>query len=396
MGGNIVIYRSKSTPIEKQKVEIVERKGLGHPDYIADSIAESFSRKLSLYYLEKFGKVLHHNVDKLEIIGGETMPEFGGGKIVKPISVLFSGRATDSVGESIVPTKDIAISSAQEWLQNNMRFVDPGSLRYIFETKSGSANLASAFNKKGKIGSNDTSFGVGYAPLSEAESTVFGIERFVNSAEFKTAFPFSGEDVKVMCVRKGNVMDITMAIAFIDRFVSSVSDYFDKKAKILDALSRKFDVTALGRKIKIRINCMDDKKLGKNGCYLTVTGSSSEHGDDGAVGRGNRVNGLITPNRPMSLEAAAGKNPINHVGKIYNLLAVRLSAKLYNSFTVPVYARIVGRIGSPLDKPLMISIETFERISSENKKKMLELINDELSSIPSITKDLLDNKASIC
>jgi S-adenosylmethionine synthetase len=49
--------------------------------------------------------------------------------------------------------------------------------------------------------------------------------------------------------------------------------------------------------------------------YLTVTGTSAEAGDDGEVGRGNRVNDLITPYRPISLEAAAGKNPVTHVGQ---------------------------------------------------------------------------------
>ncbi len=53
--------------------------------------------------------------------------------------------------------------------------------------------------------------------------------------------------------------------------------------------------------------------------------TSVEMGDDGATGRGNRGNCLITPMRPMSIEAIAGKNPVNHVGKIYNVIAQQVA-----------------------------------------------------------------------
>lgn len=396
MGRNIVIYKSRGTPIEKQKVEIVERKGLGHPDYIADSIAEAFSRSLSNYYIKNFGHVLHHNVDKLEVIGGETVPEFGGGKILRPVSILFSGRATNKVGDKLVPVEEIAIESAKTWLRDNMRFIEPESLDYFFQTKSGSANLARVFDSKQKIGANDTSFGVGYAPLSETENLVLSVEKFANSKEFKKSFPFSGEDVKVMCIRKNDKLDVTVAMAFVDRFVSSASDYLDKKRTILEEFGKNFSATPTGRKIKISLNSIDKPKLGKDGCYLTVTGSSSEQGDDGAVGRGNRTNGLITPNRTMSLEATAGKNPINHIGKIYNLLSFRIANSIYESSGLPVVVKAVGRIGSSLDEPMVLSIETLEKVAKEQKAGMVSTINNALDNIDDITKDLLANRLSIC
>ncbi len=393
---NIFITKVRGTPLEKQKIEIVERKGLGHPDYIADSIAESFSEELCKYYIKAFGKVLHHNVDKLEIIGGKTEPDFGGGNVIKPISVLFSGRATDNFNGVEIPVREIAVDSANKWISKNLRFLNPESINYIFETKSGSANLSSAFSSEDGIGSNDTSFGVGYAPLTESEKLVLNIERYSNSKEFKQKFPFSGEDVKVMCVRNNNKIDITIAMAFVDRYINSVSDYFKKKNEIMTELTREFNFTPLGRKIKITLNGMDNKNLGKNGCYLTVTGSSSEHGDDGAVGRGNRVNGLITPNRTMSLEASAGKNPVNHIGKIYNLLSFRLAEKIYNASKLEVNIKTVGRIGRPLDQPIMIAVETLEKTSQDQKKEILDLVNAELSKISEITKDVIAGKVAVC
>lgn len=71
--------------------EVVERKGIGHPDTLADGISEAISRSLSGYYLEEFGQILHHNVDKVLIIAGQSQPRFGGGSISKPPSVVVGG-----------------------------------------------------------------------------------------------------------------------------------------------------------------------------------------------------------------------------------------------------------------------------------------------------------------
>ena len=159
----IAIEKDNAKNIEKQRIEIVERKGLGHPDYLADSIAENFSINLSKYYIEHFGRILHHNVDKLEVIGGETKPAFNGGKITKPITILFSGRATGSVDNDTIPLKEIAENSAKTWIKHNIRFLDADKLRYIFETNNGSVNLADAFQRNGKPGSNDTSFALSFS-----------------------------------------------------------------------------------------------------------------------------------------------------------------------------------------------------------------------------------------
>ena len=397
MSGNIFIERVKETPIEKQRIEIVERKGLGHPDYIADSIAEEFSHSLSEYYIQHFGSILHHNVDKLEVIGGETVPEFGSGKIIKPITILFSGRATSSYDEKTIPVQEIAIASAKTWIKNNLRFLNPDSLRYLFETNRGSENLSDAFaRKEARISSNDTSFGVGYYPFSRTENLVLETERLLNSKEFKKEFPYTGEDVKVMAVRKKDNIDLTVAMAFVDKYIDSASDYFKKKGEILQFTNKKLQELSDGKKIKLNINGMDRRNRGKSGAYLTVTGLSAESGDDGAVGRGNRVNGLITPNRVMTLEAAAGKNPVNHVGKIYSLFAFKLSKKVFEQFGMENRIKIVGRIGNGLDNPIALSLQTGEKVSTEHKKKMSAFINDELSKIQDITEEILDGSLKIC
>jgi len=402
----IAIEKDTTKNIEKQRVEIVERKGLGHPDYLADSIAEKFSVNLSKYYIEHFDRILHHNVDKLEIIGGETRPAFNGGKIIKPITILFSGRATGYVNNQHIPLKEIAESSAKDWIKQNIRFLDPEQLRYLFETNNGSVNLVDAFQRNGKPGSNDTSFAVGYYPYSVLENLVLKTENYLNSIEFKSKFQFSGEDIKIMGVRLKNRLKITIAMAMIDRFISSEDDYFKKKKEITEAvlsylkqlnevLENENEIKQK-RSIELAINGMDKRGRSINGCYLTVTGLSAESGDDGAVGRGNRVNGLITPNRTMTLEAAAGKNPINHIGKIYSLFSFDLAKKIYDRFGLKNQIKMVGRIGNDLSKPLAFSLILEEKIDKNQKEDLINFINEELSGINAITNKIIEEKFSIC
>ena len=402
----IAIEKNTTKNIEKQGIEIVERKGLGHPDYLTDSIAEKFSVNLSKYYIEHFGKILHHNVDKLEVIGGETRPAFNGGKIIKPITILFSGRATGVVNNEPVPLKEIAERSAKDWIKHNIRFLDPEKLRYLFETNNGSVNLTDAFQRNGKPGSNDTSFAVGYYPYSVLESLVLKTENYLNSTEFKSKFQFSGEDIKIMGVRLKNRLKITIAMAMIDRFISSEQDYFKKKDEVAEEalsyikqLNEKLENEnniKQKRKIELAVNGMDKKGRGINGCYLTVTGLSAESGDDGAVGRGNRVNGLITPNRTMTLEAAAGKNPVNHIGKIYSLFSFDLAKKIYDRFGLKSQIKMVGRIGSDLSKPLAFSLILEEKNDKDQKKDIINFINEELSSINEITNKIIEGNFNVC
>lgn len=114
----------------------------------------------------------------------------------------------------------------------------------------------------------------------------------------------------------------------------------------LDQLKTDFTFT-------VEINCLDVPERGEAGLHLTVTGSSCENGDSGQVGRGNRVNGLISFLRPQTMEAWAGKNPITHVGKIYSFAAQSLARRVCESLPETAQANVflVGQIGSPVDQP---------------------------------------------
>ncbi len=394
MKRNIVIEEERAIPPYLRETQIVERKGKGHPDTIADSIAEEFSRNLCRAYIKKTGFVLHHNVDKLDVVGGVSRPKFGGGEIIKPIMIFFSGRATDQLGSTKFDIEKIAIDSAKSWIKNNLRYLDPDKhVRYQVETKPGAAALADLLKRKAKIPlANDTSIGIGYAPLTETERLVLSTEAYLNSKKFKQLYPNSGEDVKVMALRIKDRIDLTVGMAMIDRGLDSISDYLALKAEIIDEI-KKYASSLTQKKVRVWLNSADQPKRGVNGCYLTVTGLSAECGDDGAVGRGNRIHGLITPDRPMIMEAAAGKNPINHVGKIYNVLACRIADRIIAEVSEvdDVIVRLLSRIGTPIDQPQIASI----RIRSNTKypkAKVNAIVNDEFEGILKLQKELIKGK----
>lgn len=344
------------TPIEKQEIEIVERKGVGHPDSMADGFAEAVSRALCKEYIKKCGTVLHHNTDQVEVVAGRSHPQYRGGELISPIYVLLVGRATKEFNEIRIPTDTTAVRAARQYLDSTLPDIDVEH-NIIIDCKlgSGSTDLQGVF-KRGKAPmSNDTSFGVGYAPLSETEQIVYNTERQM-VLNFKKDLPAIGTDIKVMGMRKNDKITLTVACAMIGKYIDDLSHYISTKEELRDKICD----LAMGytdREVEVFINTADDEESGS--IYLTVTGTSAEMGDDGSVGRGNRCNGLITPNRPMSMEATSGKNPINHVGKLYNLLSNRIANDIAKN--VPgiqdVHIRILSQIGKPIDQPLIASAQ---------------------------------------
>jgi len=139
------------------------------------------------------------------------------------------------------------------------------------------------------------------------------------------------------------------------------------------------------------MNVADDIEQGS--VYLTVTGTSAEMGDDGAVGRGNRANGMITPNRPMSLEATCGKNPINHVGKIYNLLSTEAAKQIAAEVQGidEVYIKMLSQIGKPIDQPHIASVQIVPKEGADMLKVeagATEILDEWLANIPKLQQML--------
>jgi len=402
MTRNIVVEELKTLPISEYKVEVVERKGLGHPDYISDAMMNEISVELSKEYLKRFGMILHHNIDKSLLVAGEAEQRFGGGIVLTPMLMVVGDRATFRVGDEEIPVKEIAIKTGKRWLKENLRFVDPDKhIKFQIELKEGSAALRDIFERKGKIlGANDTSAAVGYAPLTPTERIVLETERFLNSKDFKKEHPECGEDIKVMGLRVHNELKLTIAMAFVDRFIDSEDEYFKRKAEITDRVYEFVKERVPFDKISVDINTLDRRGRGIAGLYLTVTGTSAENADCGQVGRGNRVNGIIPLNRPYSSEAAAGKNPVSHVGKIYNILAHKIASQIYNQVNgiKEVYIWLLSQIGVPVDQPAIAAAQVVMANGSidDVRKEINEVIDEEFANIDKFILDLAYGKYPVC
>ena len=392
----LVLTRALDPTVADQPVEVVERKGLGHPDSLCDVLAEEVSIALCRFYLDRFGVILHHNVDKVLLVGGSSRPAFGGGEVTAPIELYLAGRATFEARGVSIPVQELAIEACRSWLQANMRYLDPARhVRIHCCIRPGSADLVELFLRR-KAGAeqcaNDTSIGTGFAPSTPTEELVLRLEHELRSPQALRAHPERGEDIKVMAVRHGERLALTVADAFVDRALSSLDDYRVARAALAT------DVRALAEQAQIEVNAGDDLERGS--IYLTVTGTSAEAGDDGEAGRGNRVNGLITPYRPMSMESVAGKNPVSHVGKVYNAAAFRIARALCARIAGmrSVSCQLVSRIGAPVREPQLVHLHTWlERGLAPGliQAEARAIVAQELAGLDRAYEDFLARRISI-
>lgn len=349
---------------------------------------------MSRYYRDRFGAILHHNVDKALLRGGSARPRFGGGEIETPIEIYLAGRAVNEVGGEQLPIEEIAMEHSRAWLKSHLHAVDVDrAIRIHCLVRQGSADLVDVFKREGQTPlANDTSIGVGYAPLSPLEQTVLKIEQAITSQGLQGDRPAWGEDVKVMGFFNHDEVDLTVACALIDRHVADMGAYVDQK-RALESEALTIASTLAPMSVRVVVNAADAPESGS--IYLTVTGTSAEAGDDGQVGRGNRINGLITPNRPMSLEAAAGKNPVSHVGKLYNVAAHEIAQSVIAECAgiEAVECFLLSRIGTPITEPAHIDMRLETRDGRDPRDFAPEacaIAFEHLNRLPDMTERLLD------
>ena len=397
---NIFVESLGGIPTFKKRFEVVERKGIGHPDTICDLVMNQISVELSKLYLKETGMVQHHNMDKSMLVAGQSENKFGGGKITKPMKFVIGDRATFEANGKKLPVEELAISTAKKWFEKNLRFVKNEHINFQLEIGPSSQELRSIFKNPKSFVANDTSALVGYAPMTKTESIVLKIEQFINSSKFKKEFPESGEDVKVMGFRNENKLDLTIAMAFVDSFVNSETQYFQRKDEMIQTLSDFSREQTDFDKISITMNNLDKEKIGIDGLYLTVLGTSADNADSGEVGRGNMANQVISPTRPVGAEAMAGKNPVSHIGKIYNALSFQLAEKIQKS--IPEFEEVVvwmyNVIGKPVNQPAAVVVQPITVPGSKITKfetKIKEIVNDSFQNIDKLCMDLVEGKIEI-
>ena len=402
------IFFSKLIGREGLDFEVVERKGLGHPDTLADALAEYLSVNYSKYTLSKFGAILHHNFDKVGLLGGASFVRFGEGKITKPIRILLNGRASGRFADVIIPVKDLLISWSKDFMMSNFPRIDPDTdleFHYNLSNQSSPGKTDEKNSEKGTrkywfeprslndlselkhLVSNDTSMGVGYAPYSKLEQLVLDIEGKLNGEKFRKLNPWVGSDIKIMAFRHKDVFDITICVPQIASHVKDVQQYrnnLDYVRKTIEDIAKEAEIQSFNLSINTRDN-FENSEL-----YLTAIGSSIESGDEGFVGRGNRVNGLISPMRLMSMEGACGKNPVYHIGKLYYVAANKISKKIYEKYGIANEVALISQSGRDLLNPWITYIALSANFS--NIKSVRMTVEEEIRSIPKITGLLLEQK----
>lgn len=415
---NIFIYKSDKPKINDTEFEVVETKGLGHPDNICDTIAEKISAAYSKYCLDNYGTILRHMVDKITILGGGSKVSFGHGEMISPIRVLLNGRFTCNFQTEKIDYKSIVDTVIKSHFKEVMPLLDvdkwvkiidnshsnegPG---VVYDKNGKTKNVRANFFSVNKVGeekhhdnkfyTNDTSTTVSYYPLSNLEKIITFIENHLNSKELKSKYPFVGTDIKVMAIRHNNEIEITSCIPFIAS-LTPTEEFYQKnllilKDYIVSLLKDKFS----NYKIKLYLNTRD--KPENNDFYLTAIGSAIESGDEGAVGRGNRSNGIIAFTRNMSIEAPSGKNPVYHTGKIYTAIGNEISKQIYNEYELENTVYLTSKMGGEMKDPWCVAVEvnTKDKISDNLKIKIKDIIQNNLNNHQNVTLEIIKGKIKV-
>jgi S-adenosylmethionine synthetase len=377
----LVTQNSRKFPAEGQ-FEIVERKGLGHPDTLADGIAESMSIDYSRYCLERYGAVLHHNLDKTAIIGGHFKSDFGQCERLAPVRVILNGRMSTAFGSEAIDIRTLQEESVRRYVsrilpdfdvQSDLRFEHFTSDYSKYNTWFRPRSLIDLPELNRKTAS-DTAVAVGYWPLTDTENLVLTLERYLNSSEIGPRYSFLGQDIKVMALRNQSEIKITMCVPFMSKVTRSSSYYFQQKERLSEELLRIANEQVSERySIEISVNTSQTNPFGPKHHYLLGTGSCIECGEEGVVGRGNPPAGIISVQRIHTMEAPYGKNPVYHAGKVYAYLAMNLARVISITLECECEVYALTRHSDPLIPPKSLIIQTSQRLD----RRQLEALADE-------------------
>lgn len=397
-GGSVLLNVQLNQPvnIERSPYEAVERKGIGHPDTLCDAIAELASRRYSEAVYKKIGRLPHHYFDKVMLMGGAVDMGLGHGELIEPYRVIFAGKVTRKVGDIELPVTEIITDAAKEVLTSTLHNFDPDRHLVVMDElrdyqgpakkrpryQPENAEAMPVLDQKGRV-SNDVNLCTGFYPLTRTEQVTLVTEKHLNSKEYKAKHPYTGMDIKVASVRVGDDIEVTVNMPFIAPLVSSMDEY-KKLSKELAAELRGFYDKNEFSDVRLTFNPQDVSGLP----YLSVTGSVADTGDVGVVGRGNRSNGLITPMRPMSIEAVSGKSPIDNTGKMYGITATRISEAIYKAAGYWNNVTIVTFRDRALDDPAYVLV-SLDASDSKAETKIRPVVEECLAKVPGLTEELI-------
>lgn len=402
-----------SADLSSLETVFVERKGIGHPDTLADHLAELLSQRYAQFTVKNYGAVLHHNFDQLEILGGKSSVSFNRSELIAPIRVLINGRVSTAFGDEEVPYERILVEAVFDLFTSRFGDLVPKDMISVELNISNSSTPGHSDLNDAKgsarthwftprslddlpelrsLFANDTSLGCGYSPLHPVEQFVIRLEAALTSGRFAAEHAWLGTDIKIMATQLGRDLDMTLCIPQIARHVSDV-DHYKRNLETVRAYIHELAQSEGHGRLKLNMNTRDD--CTKEELYLTATGSAIESDDEGLVGRGNRVNGVISPDRPMSLEGASGKNPVYHVGKLYSVAAHQIAEAVYQEFGLRNEVYLVSQSGRALINPWKAVVK-LDRAGIErgSSRQVEELVVSQLLKMPELTQELIHGQVA--
>lgn len=387
--------------------EVVERKFRGHPDSLADMVAQTFAQKYILEAWNKFPEFErkyfpNFSADKVTLAGASSSIENNKITIKSPVSALLIGKITQNVGDidmgvdalfkasiedvlsTCLHTNDYKEHVVRQMYAVNLAGVDRGNHYYNPKT---TADLITALQKE--TFATSTVYVVAYAPLSITEKLSIFLDNYTNSLEFIYSFPAIGSDIKALIRRNSSEFNISLCLPVRPEITDTISGYNDVIKTVTEALEsvihnflKKNGYNDL--KIHMHVNTKDTETKK----YFAVWGTALSKGDIGAVGRGNRQQGFISGIRPSTNEAISGKNPYHFSGVIYQIVADNIANEIYQKTGLKNIVYITANNGDPLDKPNLIDV-LLE--SNDNTSKIIidEIINNALANLDALRSDYI-------
>lgn len=341
-------------------VEVVERKGVGHPDTLADGIAELASIRYAEYCLREFGAVLRHNLDKVAVLGGRARFTDTDGTYDRPVRIVVGGRASMSFAGRAIPVHEILHAAVMEQLSTALPGFERIAVTVQHETTDSSkyANWFSPVSlddlpERGRVCSNDTALLVATAGRTRAETIAL-----LTEAWFRRQ-PWAGSDIKALVVRKGQAFTVTVCVPAVAGHLITAAEFDDAVHQTAGQLAAELDKRLPGPPVRLVCNPRRTSTRAEplSHQYFTLSGSAIDYGEDGLVGRGNARSGLITPAQAAGNEVAHGKNPTYHVGKVGGWLVDQAAAELAK-LAGPCRVAVMWRNGDPYPEPATVEITT--------------------------------------
>ncbi|OGJ09078.1 hypothetical protein A2456_00320 [Candidatus Nomurabacteria bacterium RIFOXYC2_FULL_36_19] len=358
-------------------VEIVERKGVGHPDSLADALANEVSVVFSRYCLARFGFVLHHNVDKLYIGAGNFRTDFGSCERLQPIQVLTNGRISSRFGDEKIDIVSLQKEAIEQYLFRVLPslgkediVVVPNATQFHRNehrfTPRNQSDVPDALSPR----ANDTSLCVSHWPPTITESLAYRFERYFWNAEEGFAVPrFAniGQDIKVFVLREGKHIEVLLSVPTLCRHTKSFKQYLEliRHHEFQLTLLGKEMVSCHGLSISVRVNPQKNP-------YMLGIGSCVECGEEGLVGRGNTILGIIASERTHTQESWAGKNPVYHTGRVLGYLTFKLARAISTQLQVKCSVSALTRCGGSLIPPRFLSVSVSDAVDRNTLESIVE------------------------